>query len=106
MFPDLGMTLDTGHAFLTKIAKKEKKPEEAIISDLKYLGINNITHVHLHNNKGKRDDHLFPDGDMDIKRMLNFLREEGYSGKVIIESYEMEKNGIPSVLEKLRSMIS
>lgn len=106
VFPDLGMTLDTGHAFLTKIAKKEKKPEEAIISDLKYLGINNITHVHLHNNKGKRDDHLFPDGDMDIKRMLNFLREEGYSGKVIIESYEMEKNGIPSVLEKLRLMIS
>ena len=106
VLPGLGMTLDIGHAFVTKVTKKEKKPESAIIDDLKGLGMDAITHVHLHNNKGKRDDHLFPDGDMDIKRVLSFLKEEGYTGKVIIESYEMEKNGIPSVLEKLDDLIS
>jgi len=103
--PGLGMTLDIGHAFITKVAKKEKKPESAIVDDLRDLGMKTITHVHLHNNRGKRDDHLFPEGDIDLKRILYFLEEEGYTGKVIIESHEMEKNGIPSVLEKLRSII-
>jgi len=106
VLPGLGMTLDIGHAFITKVTKKEKKPESAIIDDIKDLGMNSITHVHLHNNRGKRDDHLFPEGDMDLTGILYFLEKEGYTGKVIIESYEMEKNGIPSVLEKLRSILS
>jgi sugar phosphate isomerase/epimerase len=105
VLPGLGMTLDIGHAYVTKVTKKMKNPESEIIDDLKDLGMNNITHVHLHNNKGKRDDHLFPDGDIDIKRILGFLKEEGYVGKVIIESHEMEQNGIPSVLEKLKSIL-
>jgi len=63
-----------------------------------------LSDVHLHNNKGKRDEHLFPDGNIDIKRILVFLKKEGYTGKVIIESYEMERNGIPLVLEKLYSL--
>jgi sugar phosphate isomerase/epimerase len=102
--PGLGMTLDIGHAYVAKVAKKVKDPEDSIIEDLKDLGVRNVTHVHLHNNKGKRDDHLFPDGDIDIKRILSFLKEEGYAGKVIIESYEMERSGIHSVLEKIKAM--
>ena len=103
--PSLGMTLDIGHAYIAKVTKKVKDPEGSIIKDLKDLGIDNITHVHLHNNRGKGDEHLFPDGNIDIKRILDFIKVEGYAGKVIIESHEMEQNGIPSVLEKLKSKV-
>ena len=102
--PDLAMTFDIGHAYVTKRAKRVEDPEGAIIEDLKTIGIRNLSDVHLHNNKGKRDEHLFPDGNIDIKRILVFLKKEGYTGKVIIESYEMERNGIPLVLEKLYSL--
>jgi sugar phosphate isomerase/epimerase len=104
VLPGLGMTLDIGHAYVAKMAKKVTEPESAIIEDLKEIGIYNVTHVHLHNNRGKRDEHLFPDGNINIRRILNFLKEKKYTGKIIIESYEMERNGIPSVLEKLKSL--
>lgn len=104
ILPDLGMTFDIGHAYVTKVSKKVKGPESAIIEDLKNLGIHNVTHVHLHNNKGKRDEHLFSEGNIDTKRLLTYLNDEGYKGKVIVESYELELNGIPSVLEKLKSL--
>jgi sugar phosphate isomerase/epimerase len=104
VLPDLGMTLDIGHAYVAKVAKKMKDPENAIMEDLKGLGMHNVNHVHLHNNRGKKDDHLFPDGNIDIKGFLRFLKDEGYRGKIIIESHEMERNGIPSVLEKLKSL--
>lgn len=106
VLPDLGMTLDIGHAYLTKIAKKVQDPEGAIIEELRDLGVHSVSHVHLHNNRGKRDEHLFPDGRINIKRILDFLKNEGYAGKVIIESYEIENNGIPSVLEKLETLTS
>lgn len=106
VLPDLGMTLDIGHAYITKVAKEVQDPEGTIIEDLRNLGVHSVSHVHLHNNRGKRDEHLFPAGNINIKRILDFLKNEGYSGKVIIESFEMENNGIPSVLEKLEALIS
>jgi sugar phosphate isomerase/epimerase len=102
--PGLGMTLDIGHAYVTKIAKKVEYPEEAIIDDLKRLGPGKVTHVHLHNNRGKRDDHLITEGKIDLKRILAHLDREGYTGKVIVESHEMERNGIPSVLRFLDTL--
>lgn len=104
--PDLGMTLDIGHAYLIKRAKGADDPEGAIIADLKEIGVEWVSHVHLANNRGKRDDHLVLDGDIDVKRILKFLQEEGYTGKVIVESYDMERQGIPLVLEKLAQIVS
>jgi sugar phosphate isomerase/epimerase len=106
VLPGLGMTLDIGHAYVTKVAKKVKDPESAIFEDLKKLGIFKVNHVHLHNNRGKKDDHLFPDGNIDMSGFLRFLKDEGYTGKVIIESHEMERNGIPSVIDKIKSLES
>jgi hypothetical protein len=48
--------------------------------------------------------HLVSDGNIDTKRILTFLSDEGYAGKDIIESYEMERYGIPALLEKLKSL--
>jgi len=103
--PGLGMTLDIGHAYLTKRIKGIDDPEGAIIENLKEIGVEHVSHVHLHNNKGKRDDHLVLDGTIDIRRIMRFLDEEGYSGMVIVESHEMERLGIPVVLEKLKELL-
>ena len=104
IIPDIGITLDIGHAYITKCVKGEKDPEGAIIEDLKEIGMEHVFHVHLHNNMGKTDDHHILDGKIDVKRVLKFLNEEGYSGKVIIESYDMEEKGISAVLNKLKEI--
>lgn len=100
----LTMAFDVGHAYVTKRTKGVSDAEGAIMEDVKAIGMGRISHVHLHNNKGKRDDHLFPEGNIDMPRILNFLKDNGYCGKVIIESYEMERKGISPVLEKIRQL--
>jgi sugar phosphate isomerase/epimerase len=104
LIPDLGIALDVGHAFITKCARGEKDPEGAMIEDIQRVGIEHISHVHLHNNMGAKDDHLFLEGRMDMRRVLGALKHEGYEGKVIIESYDMEERGIDPVLAKLRDI--
>ncbi len=102
--PLIGMTLDAGHAYVGKCMRRHPDPEDAIIRDITRIGVENLFHVHLHNNTGVRDDHLFLGGSMDMGRILRALDSLGYDGKVIIESYDMEEHGIPAVLEKLDSL--
>lgn len=102
--PDLGITLDIGHAYVTKCMKGVDDPEGAIVEDIQRVGIEHIFHVHLHNNMGKKDDHSFLEGRIDMKRILKALVAEGYSGKVIIESYDMEERGMDAVLSKLHEI--
>ncbi|MCX8022268.1 MAG: sugar phosphate isomerase/epimerase [Syntrophorhabdaceae bacterium] len=99
--PSIGITLDVGHAYIAACMRGEKEPEEAIIRDIKQIGLDHIHHVHLHNNMGMRDDHLFLGGRMDLKKVLKGLYRMGYEKKVIIESYEMEDMGIDRVLTRL-----
>ena len=102
--PDLGITLDIGHAYITKRSKGEKDPEGAIIREIKQAGIEQLYHVHLHNNRGVKDDHLFLEGDIDLKRILQGLDRLSYAGKVVVESYDMEKQGADIVLKKLKEI--
>lgn len=104
LIPGVHCTLDIGHAFLTKRLKGEQDPEGAMLNDIDEIGIDNIIHVHIHNNNGLRDDHLFLTGQIDLRRILQGLSERGYNGKVIIESYDMEEHGIDRIIEKLKSI--
>jgi len=104
LVPGIGMTLDLGHAYLTKRANGSRDPEGEILADIRAVGIENIFHVHLHNNTGERDDHLFLKGDIDMKRLVNGLKDLGYDGKIIVESFEMEERGIEPVLERLNAI--
>jgi sugar phosphate isomerase/epimerase len=104
--PGIGLTLDLGHAYITKRSRGEEDPEGAIIRDIEHVGIEKLFHVHVHNNWGTRDDHLILNGDMDLKRILRALDGLEYRGKVIIESYDMEGTGMPEVLEKLKEISS
>jgi sugar phosphate isomerase/epimerase len=105
LIPDIRCTLDIGHAFLTKRLKGEQDPEGAMLNDIDEIGIDNIIHVHIHNNNGLRDDHLFLTGQIDLRRILQGLSERDYNGKVIIESHDMEEYGIDRIIKKLKSIV-
>jgi sugar phosphate isomerase/epimerase len=102
--PQLGATLDIGHAYLAKQQAGEQDPEGAILADVRYLGVEHLLHVHLHNNSGKKDDHRFLEGTVDMGRILKGLYAEGYRGKVIIETPDIAEYGLQAVLDKLRSI--
>jgi sugar phosphate isomerase/epimerase len=66
--PALRFTLDMGHARLQEGARKA----------IDLLG-DNIRHIHLTDNFGKRDDHLpLGDGNYDYSEFTNFLRDFPY----------------------------
>ena len=102
--PDIGITLDLGHAYIAKRSKGVEDPEGAIIRDIEDVGIEHLFHVHVHNNWGAKDDHLFLNGDMDLKRILRALDGLQYNGKVIIESYDVEGMGIDTALKRLKEI--
>lgn len=102
--PGIGVTLDVGHAFISKRTAKHPAPEEAIIDDVRRMGIEHLFHVHLHNNDGTRDDHDLINGSIDMGKVLRGLGELGYDGKVIIETLDAERFGFGPVMEKLREI--
>jgi sugar phosphate isomerase/epimerase len=80
--PDLGLTLDTGHAMLTHPASTAP----GIVKQLSEY----ITHLHLHDNHGtdgvKGDLHLIPgDGKVDFTGIFTLLKEKGYDKSATLE---------------------
>jgi sugar phosphate isomerase/epimerase len=71
----VGMCLDTGHAHLGRFIK----PFIDLAGD-------RLMHVHVHDNRGTRDDHLIPgEGHVDWCELFDGLRRVGYGGALILE---------------------
>lgn len=102
--PGIGVTLDIGHAYISKRMAKDPDPERSILDDVRRMGIEHLFHVHLHNNDGTRDDHDFVQGSIDMARILRGLSELGYTGKVVIETLDAERMGFEPVIEKLNQI--
>lgn len=80
--PDLGLTLDFGHAMLTHGASTALEIIERL-SD-------RITHLHLHDNHGgmsvKDDLHLIPgEGEVDFLGLFQRLQAKGYHHRATLE---------------------
>jgi sugar phosphate isomerase/epimerase len=80
--PDLGLTLDVGHAMLTH----ETSTAPEIIRQL----FDRISHLHLHDNLGgksvKDDLHLIPgNGKVAFTELFGMLRKRGYSKTATLE---------------------
>lgn len=76
----LKFTLDIGHANLTG-----NIPE--FIRSFK----GKLAQVHLHDNKGKSDEHLhIGGGNINFKKVLEELKEIDYKGNIILELYSLE----------------
>ena len=84
---NLGICIDIGHANQSNDAGRE-----SVCNYLeRYAG--QLSHLHLHDNHGERDDHLLPgEGTVDWSRVLGVLDEIDFSGKAMLEAHQ---EGIP-----------
>jgi sugar phosphate isomerase/epimerase len=73
----MGMVLDVAHANLNgEVAEFTRRFGDR------------IRHVHVSDNDGDTDQHLpIGDGGIDWGRVMNMLREIGFSGWIVVESY-------------------
>jgi sugar phosphate isomerase/epimerase len=82
------VTFDIGHAFLTE-RKAGKRTAEAVIAEHIRNMRKQIVHLHIHDNRGKIDDHLPPgDGKINFKPIVEAIREIKYSGFIIAEFWD------------------
>lgn len=79
------ITLDIGHAHLVERRVGNRATGSAIACHIKKLR-EHLVHLHIHDNRGRLDDHLPPgDGEINFKPVVEALREIKYDGLVIAE---------------------
>lgn len=75
---NVGLTLDIGHANTNGMVNE-------FLSDLR-----RVVHVHLHDNKGKSDEHLgLGKGNVDWKKVIKKL--DGYKGRAVTEARTVQE---------------
>lgn len=98
---DVGICLDIGHAYLVE-RRRSKSPEKKIAEKIEKL-CEKIVHVHVHDNRGFKDDHLVPgEGEIDFKPIVAAFWKIDYSGALIVELFnpdEPEKIGKKGISE-------
>jgi sugar phosphate isomerase/epimerase len=80
---ELGICFDIGHAFI----------QNEVDNFLNHIDL--IRNIHIHDNSGRRDEHLIlGEGEIDIPKIISTLTTS-YSGNLIIESNNLDE-GIKS----------
>lgn len=106
-FDGLGITFDIGHAYLARRREGSKVPEKEIAEAIKKAG-GDLVHIHIHDNKGLRDDHLPPgDGNIDFKPIVSTLKSMRYGGRLVAELWD-PKNPLETGrrgLENIRKLL-
>lgn len=90
--PGAGICLDTGHSFLM-----------GDLADTIEIVSGELVTTHVHDNRGKHDDHLVPfDGSIHWPTALMSLSKVGYDGVIL---FELANTSSPrEILEKTRSV--
>lgn len=93
---NLFITLDVGHAFM--------HGGNALIA--KYIRtFGNISHIHAHDNNGKRDEHLtIGSGKINFPLVVKELKSAGFSGTVTLEVFAKNRALAKTSLNKLKKM--
>jgi len=83
-----GIVYDVGHA---NLREREEGRRLDVRSQIRAMG-KSLLHLHVHDNRGKDDDHLVPgEGEIDFVALSEALREVGYRGMVIAELWDPER---------------
>jgi sugar phosphate isomerase/epimerase len=100
---NLGITLDIGHAFIMKQEEKRPRPEEEIAQEIRTGLRPFLNHVHIHDNRGKRDEHLgLGKGEINFSPIVKALKEIDFEGRIISEAWE--KSEAEEQLEVVKAM--
>ena len=87
-FPDLKLTLDTGHA---NIGAKDGR---RILQFIEKFG-HRIGHLHISDNMGQRDDHIpLGRGDIDFKKIARAIKRSGYDDTATLEIFSEDRQAL------------
>jgi len=100
LFPSHGMTLDVGHAHIKEEGKNRTK------EFFRQAG-KRIRHLHVSDNKGKRDDH-FPvgKGTVDFAEIIRELKKIGYAETVTLEIFTKDRGDLVQSRETFAAMLA
>jgi sugar phosphate isomerase/epimerase len=99
-FPDLKLTLDTGHANIDS-------QDTNRVSDFITTFGHRIGHVHLSDNFGKRDDHLpLGKGIVDFNEIAGALNACGYDDTITLEIFSEDRQQLLSGKKAFQAMLA
>jgi sugar phosphate isomerase/epimerase len=99
-FPDLKLTLDSGHANIGS------RNEQKIFEFIRQFG-NRIGHVHLSDNLGHRDDHLpIGNGTVNFQKIADALSECGYDDTLTLEIFSEDRRQLKSSRDAFADMLA
>lgn len=97
-FPDLKLTLDTGHANLGD-------PAGIRLKELVHHFPDRLEHIHISDNYGMRDDHLaVGQGTVDFKNLVRELKKIGYNNTITLEVFSNDRRDLVESRKKLQKM--
>ncbi|MEE4357067.1 MAG: sugar phosphate isomerase/epimerase family protein [Desulfococcaceae bacterium] len=96
--PNHGMTFDAGHAHI--------KSKNRVSEFMQRLG-NQFSHLHLSDNRGKKDDHLpIGKGTINFPEIIRELKRIGYDDTVTFEIFTEDRREIMRSRETFISMLT
>jgi sugar phosphate isomerase/epimerase len=99
-FPNLRMTLDTGHAYI------EDKGGGKVLEFIERFP-DRIHHVHANDNLGKEDNHLpIGAGIIDFPKLIKALKAIGYDETITLEVFSKDRDYLRLSRDKLADMVA
>lgn len=99
-FPELKMTLDTGHA---NIGDPGQTKLAAFVDRFALR----IGHVHVSDNFGKKDDHLaVGKGNIDFNSVISALKRAGYDDTITLEVFSADTDDLVKSRERIEFLFS
>lgn len=99
-FPDVKMTLDTGHANI-------EDPSQARLGQFVSRFAPRIGHVHVSDNFGKKDDHLaVGKGNINFETFVSALKQAGYDDTITLEVFSTDTDDLVKSRERIAYLFS
>lgn len=94
---DIFVNIDIGHAFLHGGMKN-------VVNYIRTFG-DILEHVHVHDNNGKRDEHLpIGKGKIDYKRVVRELKKIDYDKTITFEVFSKNTNLVKDSMNKIKKL--
>jgi sugar phosphate isomerase/epimerase len=98
-FPDLKLTLDTGHANIGA------KGGQRILQFIEKFG-HRIGHLHISDNLGERDDHLpLGSGTIDFAKIARAIKNCGYDDTATLEIFSEDRQALVQSRDRFSEML-
>ena len=98
-YPELKLTLDIGHAFIGA-----RTP--ARILDFIHQFPDRLHHIHISDNRGKRDDHLpVGQGNIPYGEVMCALLTQGYNGTMTLEIFSEKREDLATSRKRIAELL-